>query len=77
MRKRLKAASSGDGATSRQRPRLPHEQAALAYALAADGQYELTGTYAEPGPMHARTRPELPIGWADIFGPLPALVGWV
>lgn len=54
----------------------PGEQTVLAYALAADGQYELTGTYAEPGPMHARTLPALPIDWADIFEQAPLHPGW-
>ena len=39
----------------------PGEQAITAYALNADSQYELTGTYAEPGPMPSYTLPELAI----------------
>jgi len=45
----------------------PGEQAITAYYLTADGQYELSGTYAEPGPMPSHTLPELAIEWADIF----------
>jgi len=45
----------------------PGEQAITAYHLAADGQYEPSGTYAEPGPMPSHTLPELVIEWADIF----------
>ncbi len=45
----------------------PGEQTILAYALATNGDYELTGTYAEPGAMASRTLPELAIDWADIF----------
>lgn len=49
----------------------PGEQTILAYALGANGEYELTGTYAEPGPMQSRTLPELPIDWGDIFVEIP------
>ena len=45
----------------------PGEQAITAYALTAAGQYELSGTYAEPGPMPSHVLPELAIEWADIF----------
>ena len=45
----------------------PGEQAILAYALDAARQYELTGTYAEPGRMASRTLPELVVDWTDIF----------
>lgn len=45
----------------------PGEQAITAYALNADGQYKLTATYAEPGPMPSHILPELTIEWADIF----------
>jgi len=45
----------------------PGEQAITAYYLTAEGQYELSGTYAEPGPMPSHTLPELAIEWADIF----------
>jgi Uma2 family endonuclease len=45
----------------------PGEQAITAYYLAADGQYEPSGTYVEPGPMPSHTLPELVIEWADIF----------
>jgi Uma2 family endonuclease len=45
----------------------PGEQVITAYALSAEGQYELTGTYAEPGPMASSILPELAIDWADIF----------
>jgi Uma2 family endonuclease len=45
----------------------PGEQAITAYYLTAEGQYELSGTYAEPGPMPSYTLPELAIEWADIF----------
>ena len=45
----------------------PGEQAITAYALTAEGQYESTGTYAEPGPMPSSVLPELAIEWADIF----------
>ncbi|RZK24172.1 MAG: Uma2 family endonuclease [Hymenobacter sp.] len=46
----------------------PGEQVITAYALGVEGQCELTGTYAEPGPMPSHTLPELAIEWADIFG---------
>ena len=49
----------------------PGEQAVTAYALSADGQYELTGTYAEPGPMASSILSELAIDWADIFEERP------
>lgn len=49
----------------------PGEQTVLAHALDANGAYELTGTYSEPGPMESRTLPELPINWNDIFEELP------
>lgn len=49
----------------------PGEQVVLAYALGANGEYELTGTYAEPGAMLSRTLPELPIDWSDIFTEQP------
>lgn len=49
----------------------PGEQTVLAYALGAKGEYELTGTYAEPGPIQSRTLPELLIDWADIFVEIP------
>ncbi|WP_310391768.1 Uma2 family endonuclease [Hymenobacter sp.] len=49
----------------------PGEQTVLAYALGANGEYELTGTYAEPGPMHSHRLPELLIAWNDIFEELP------
>lgn len=45
----------------------PGEQAITAYYLAANGQYEPSGTYAEPGPMPSHTLPELVMEWADIF----------
>ena len=45
----------------------PGEQAITAYHLTADGQYELSGTYIEPGPMPSSSLPELAIEWADIF----------
>ncbi|MGI4871036.1 MAG: Uma2 family endonuclease [Janthinobacterium lividum] len=45
----------------------PGEQTILAYALDAAGQYELTGTYAEPGRMASHTLPELVVDWTDIF----------
>lgn len=45
----------------------PGEQAITAYALDAEGQYILSGTYAEPGPMPSFILPELAIEWADIF----------
>ncbi|MGI4867660.1 MAG: Uma2 family endonuclease [Janthinobacterium lividum] len=45
----------------------PGEQAVTAYALSAEGQYELTATYAKPGPMPSHILPELSIEWADIF----------
>lgn len=45
----------------------PGEQAITAYALTAEGQYESTGIYAEPGPMPSSVLPELAIEWADIF----------
>ncbi|MDO7887103.1 Uma2 family endonuclease [Hymenobacter cheonanensis] len=45
----------------------PGEQIITAYALSAAGQYELTGTYAEAGPMASSSLPELAIDWADIF----------
>lgn len=45
----------------------PGEQAITACHLAADGQYELSGTYAEPGPMPSYTLPELVVEWASIF----------
>ena len=43
----------------------------MAYTLGANEQYELTGTYAEPGPMRSTTLPELLIDWNDIFQELP------
>ena len=46
----------------------PGEQIITAFALTAAGQYELTGTYAEPGPMPSSSLPELAIEWADVFG---------
>ncbi|HEX8504664.1 MAG TPA: Uma2 family endonuclease [Hymenobacter sp.] len=49
----------------------PGEQTVLAHALGADEQYELTGTYSEPGPMQSSTLPELAINWNDIFRELP------
>ena len=49
----------------------PGEQTVLAYALGAGEQYELTGTYTGPGPMHSRRLPELAIAWTDIFEELP------
>lgn len=49
----------------------PGEQVVTAYALAENEQYELTGTYAEPGPMRSTTLPELLIDWGDIFQELP------
>ena len=45
----------------------PGEQVITAFALAETGQYELTGTYAEPGPMPSHVLPELAVEWADIF----------
>ena len=45
----------------------PGEQAVTAYALTAEGHYEPTGTYAEPGPMPSSVLPELAIEWTDIF----------
>lgn len=45
----------------------PGEQAITAYTFTADGQYEPTGTYAEPGPMPSSCLPELAIEWAGIF----------
>lgn len=45
----------------------PGEQTVLGYALGANEQYELTGTYSEPGPMASRVLPELQIDWNDIF----------
>ena len=49
----------------------PGEQTITAYTLAANEQYELTGTYAEPGPMRSTTLPDLLIDWNDIFQVLP------
>lgn len=49
----------------------PGEQTILAYTLGANEQYELTGTYVEPGPMRSTTLPELLIDWNDIFQELP------
>ncbi|MBC8082951.1 MAG: Uma2 family endonuclease [Hymenobacter sp.] len=49
----------------------PGEQTVLAYTLGVNGEYELTGTYAEPGPMHSHRMPELLIAWNDIFEELP------
>ena len=49
----------------------PGEQTILAYALGAQEQYELTGTYAEPGPMRSTALPELLIDWNDIFEERP------
>ena len=46
---------------------LPGEQAITAYALGAEGQYEPSGTYVEPGLMPSHVLPELAIEWADIF----------
>ena len=49
----------------------PGEQTVLAHALGANGEYELTGTYAEPGPMHSSALPELAIAWNDLFEEQP------
>lgn len=49
----------------------PGEQTVTAYVLNEAGQYELTGTYAEPGPMPARSVAGLAVEWADIFEELP------
>ena len=46
----------------------PGEQIVTAFALTEASQYELAGTYAEPGPMPSSVLPELAIEWADIFG---------
>lgn len=45
----------------------PKEQFINAFALTPEGEYELAGTYAEPGAMLAHTLPGLVIEWADIF----------
>lgn len=45
----------------------PGEQLVAAFALSAAGEYEASGTYAEPGPMLVHTLPGLAIEWADIF----------
>ena len=49
----------------------PGEQTVLAYTLGSTEQYELTGTYSEPGPMQSSVLPELLINWSDIFTELP------
>lgn len=53
----------------------PGEQTVLAYALSAGEEYELTGTYTEPGPMASRTLPELVLDWTDAFEDLRPM-GW-
>ena len=45
----------------------PGEQIVTAYLLDAEGQYELTGTYSEPGPMPSGCLPALAVEWTDIF----------
>lgn len=50
----------------------PGEQTALAHARNAVGEYEVTGTYAEPGPMLCRMLPELAIEWTDVFVEIPS-----
>ena len=45
----------------------PGEQAITAYVLNEVGEYELSGSYVEPGAMPSRTLPNLAIEWADIF----------
>lgn len=49
----------------------PGEQTVLAHALNGTEQYELTGTYSEPGAMQSSVLPELMIDWNDIFVALP------
>lgn len=48
----------------------PREQFINAYVLTPAGEYELTGTYAEPGPLAGHMLPGLVIEWADIFDEL-------
>ena len=50
----------------------PGEQTVLAHSLGPAGEYEVTGTYAEPGPMQSGTLPELAIEWRDIFVETPS-----
>lgn len=45
----------------------PKEQFINTFVLTPEGEYELTGTYAEPGAMAVHTLPGLAIEWTDIF----------
>ncbi len=45
----------------------PGEQIVTTYFLTENGQYEPTGTYAEPGPMPSHRLPEVVVAWEDIF----------
>ena len=45
----------------------PGEQVITAYALNEAGEYELSGSYIEPGLMPSRVLPGVAVEWADIF----------
>ena len=45
----------------------PGEQAVTAYALNEAGEYELSGSYIESGPMPSAVLPGVAVEWADIF----------
>ncbi len=39
----------------------------LAHLLDENGRYQVTGEYAEPGPMPVAAVPGLAVEWAEVF----------